>query len=162
VGWTDKLGKHAIVFGRSESEKGEERTSVLVADLLTWEGDAWNSQRRFTERVDKCMFDTELYEMTGDWSVTDLDDNGVAEVTFAWRVGCRSDVSPVGHKVLLVGFDAGGEVAKYVLRGDTAVSVGGTVDQGGKFRTDASFEKAPAAFLEHAKSVWAKTSVETY
>ena len=162
IGWTDKYGKHAIVFGLSESEKGDETTTVLVADFISWEGDAWTSQRKFKERVDKCQFDTALYEMVGDWSVTDLDKNGIAEVTFAWRVGCRSDVSPVGHKVLIVGYDESVEVAKYVLRGDTAIKIGGGVEGGGKYRGDSAFKKAPPSYLEHAKMVWSKTSVETY
>ena len=100
--------------------------------------------------------------MVGDWSVTDLDKNGVAEVTFAWRVGCRSDVSPVGHKVLMVGYDQSVEVAKYVLRGDTAINIGGSLEEGGEFRVDSAFKKAPPSYLEHAKMVWSKTSVETY
>ena len=128
LSWTDKYGKHAVVFGIKTHEGEASTTSMLVADFQSWEGDAWVSQREFKERVDKCEFDTSLEPFVGDWSVTDLDHNGIAEVTFAWKAGCRSDVSPVTHKVLLVGFDAEARVAKYVLRGTGGIEIAGALD----------------------------------
>jgi hypothetical protein len=119
----------------------------------------WTSQRQFRERAPDCLFATELYEILGEWSITDLDADGVGEATFAWRAGCRSDVSPVTHKVLLVEHE-GLEVKKFVLRGRSAISIAGTVDEGGEFEADPAFESAPKAFLEHARKVWKQTSVE--
>ena len=162
LSWTDKYGKHAVVFGRTEHEGESSTTSMLVADFQSFEGDAWVSQRQFKERVEKCEFDTTLTEFVGPWSVTDLDENGVAEVTFAWRAGCRSDVSALTHKVLVVGFDAEARVAKYVLRGTSGIEIAGTLDPASSFKADKAFDEAPAAFRKHAEEVWAKTSTETF
>lgn len=163
LSWTDRYGKHALVFGLAVHEgEDENTTSVLVADFMSWEGSAWVSQRKFKERVEKCQFDTVLEPITGDWSVTDLDGDGLAELTFAWRAGCRSDVSPVSHKVLLVGFDDEAEVAKYALRGTTGIEVAGSLDPESSVKTDPAFGEAHKAFLTHAKSVWEKTSIERF
>ncbi|MBL4637500.1 MAG: hypothetical protein JKY56_26825 [Kofleriaceae bacterium] len=159
AGWTDKHGLHALVFSTTVSEKEDEVSSMLIADLFSREGDAWTSQRQFKASVDKCQFDTELKAQTGDWSITDLDKDGLGEVSFAWSVGCRSDVSPVTHKVLLVTFkDA--EYKKYVLRGNTGIKMAGEVE-GGEFKADKVFETAPKEFLAHAEMVWKNTSIET-
>ncbi len=159
AGWTDKYGMHALVFSTTVSEKDDEISSMLIADLFTREGDAWTSQRQFKASVDKCQFDTELKAHTGDWSITDLDKDGLGEVSFAWSVGCRSDVSPVTHKVLMVTFkDA--EYKKYVLRGKTGIKMAGEVE-GGEFKADKAFESAPKEFFAHAEMVWANTSIET-
>ncbi len=159
AGWTDKYGLHALVFSTTVSEKNDEVSSMLIADLWAREGDAWTSQRQFKASVDKCQFDTELKAHTGDWSITDLDKDGLGEVSFAWSVGCRSDVSSVTHKVLMVTFkDA--EYKKFVLRGNTGIKMAGEVE-GGEFKADKAFESAPKEFLAHAEMVWKNTSIET-
>jgi len=166
IGWTDKYGLQAIVFSLSVSEKegedGEDpaTSAMLQADFVLREGDAWTSQRQFKAALDDCMFDAEIGAVSGPWSVTDLDMNGVAEVSFAWSVGCRSDVSPIKHKVFLVGRDENAVVQKYVLRGTTGIEMGGAVDDGGTFQADDSFKTQPKSFLEHATKVWKKTSIE--
>lgn len=161
-GWTDRYGRSAIVIGKTESTSGDATTSMLVADYLLWEGSAWTLQRRFKERLEACQFDTELTAFAGPWSVTDLDRDGLGEATFAWRSGCRSDVSPVVHKVLVVRANpAGGEPDKFVLRGQTRVDTGGGIVVGGEYEADPAFAKAPPAALEHAKKVWGLTATET-
>lgn len=163
-GWTDKYGKNALVIGKTSLERSGAITETLFADHLLWEGSAWTLQRRFKEMVGGCQFDVELTALSGDWSVTDLDGDGVGEATFAWRAGCRSDVSPVTHKVLLVrsgGGQEGQQTEKYVLRGSTKVDSGGGVVEGGDFKVDPAFADAPKAFREHAVKVWGLTATET-
>lgn len=160
LGWTDKDGMQALVFTTSVSEKEDATSSMIIADLFLREGDAWTSQRQFKASVDKCQFDTELKIHTGDWSIADLDKDDLGEVTFAWSVGCRSDVSPVAHKVFVISYkDA--EFKKYVLRGETGIEMGGAVE-GGAFKADKAFDTAPKAFLSHAEMVWKKTSTESF
>jgi hypothetical protein len=166
IGWTDKYGLQAVVFSLSVSEKegedGEDpaTSAVLLADFVLWEGDAWTSQRQFKAALKDCMFDAEIGAKSGPWSVTDLDSNGLAEISFAWSVGCRSDVSPIKHKVFLVGFDEHAAVQKHVLRGTTGIELEGSIDEGGEFKADELFQTAPKSFLAHATKVWKETSVE--
>ena len=146
IGWRDRNGTNAVVIKR-ESPK-----ALLTATHLIREGDgSWTTKRDFKELVSECGdYRLTLEAQTGAWSVSDLDADGIGEATWAWSAGCRTDWSPVTHKVLLT---ESGE--KYVLRGTTA-----TRGTGGDFKTDADFEKAPAAFRAHAETVWKATATE--
>ena len=148
IGWTDRYGTNAVVISR-EAQRGG---ALLTATHARREGDgSWTTVRTFKELISDCEFDVSLYAQVGDWSVTDLDDDGLGEATFAWSSGCRSDVSPLTHKVLVV---EDGE--KYVLRGMTIDQTGA----GGTFEADPAFKKVPAAFRAHAERVWKATVKE--
>ena len=159
IAWFDRYGRSAVVMGIERSKNGDSRKALLTADYVLWEGSAWTLQRRFKQLVDVCNFDVELTAFAGRWSVTDLDNDGLAEATFAWRSGCRSDIGPVSHKVLLV-TSRKGEVEKFVLRGQTAVDDGSGKVVGGDYQVDPAFNQAPKSFLNHAITVWAKTVTE--
>ncbi len=148
IGWTDRYGTNAVVISRQPQRGG----ALLTATHGRREGDAsWTTVRDFKELISDCEFDVSLYAKIGDWSVTDLDSDGLGEATFAWSAGCRSDVSPLAHKVLVV---EDGE--KYVLRGQTIDLTGA----GGTFEADALFAKVPPAFRQHAEKVWKATAKE--
>ncbi len=157
-GWQDQYGEHMAVTSISRSEKGDEISSMVTVEIFNLEGDSWTSQRAFKGSVDKCQFDVEMTPKTGPWSITDLDNDGLGEFTFSWSLGCRSDVSPVTHKVILAAYQKG-TVEKYVLRGTTGIKVAGEVE-GGDFIADKAFDTKPDIFLEHASKVWEKTSIE--
>jgi len=70
-------------------------------------------------------------------------------VTFAYRVGCVSDVSPITLKLRVI---ENGE--KYILRGETLLSDG----EGGKYKPDPKFKKWPKELAAHAKKRWRKHS----
>jgi len=148
IGFRDKHGINAVVFERT----GPNETSQLMTIRhALQEGDgSWTDVRAFKELVSDCEFDITLRPELGDWSVTDLDGDGLGEVTFAYSAGCRSDVSPVAHKVLMT---EDGE--KYALRGQTKIE-----DMGGEFKAGPEFAQAPEGFEAHAKSAWAKTVAE--
>ncbi len=160
IAWLDRHGQNALVVGRKQNETEDARTTTLRAEhwLRADPKAEWQELRVMRERVDACQFDTELSAIKGDWSVTDLDEDGVGEATVAWRVGCRSDVSPVGHKVIMIEYD-GKESHKWGLRGDTHI----WPEQGEPtgFRTDPEFKSVPR-FYKHASWVWEQTSVERF
>ena len=83
--------------------------------------------------------------------MTDLDQNGVGELTFGYRSACRSDMSPADMKVLVL---EGSK--KYILRGKTSLPSDKPADN--DFTPD--FKGAPDKFLEHATKVWKKFRVE--
>lgn len=83
--------------------------------------------------------------LDGATEVTDLDADGFGELTFAYSLACRSDMSPARLKLLML---ENGE--KFILRGTTNVPGVG----GGQYTVDASFKAGPPALLEHAKKVW--------
>jgi hypothetical protein len=100
---------------------------------------------------EKCDYDNVTGFAEGSLQITDVDGDGVGEITFAYRVGCVSDMSPVTLKLLVL---EGGE--KYIIRGTTVIDFGDGDRVGGDKNVDASLKKAPAAIREHADAQWAR------
>ena len=152
-GFKDKDGLNLFVVSKIDRKDGP----MMIAKAMSQNGDAsWDEDRVFKQQVKDCEFDVTLEHQKGDWMITDLDADGFAEVTFAYHTGCRSDVSPVVHKVLMTSLGK-----KYALRGDTAVAADGkNYDAGGKFKVDDSFKSAPKGFQAHAEKVWGLTVKE--
>ncbi len=83
-------------------------------------------------------------------TITDLDDNGIAESTFLYKLRCRSDVSPVQLKLIM---HQGKE--KYALRGETLVPTADPDKKpGGQKIIAPAFGLAPKVFLDHALHQW--------
>jgi len=104
--------------------------------------------------VDCVMGDPSVKFHEDSFAVTDLDNNGVAELTFGYQLGdCASDVRPTTYKVMLI--DNG---TKYILRGKTRVKMGNHGETaGGDFTPDPVEAKWPPAFFTFVKNTWAKT-----
>lgn len=156
--WKDTSGDNVLFLDRIE-KKGQVTgtdvlTTIMGAHHFRLTDGKWTSVRDYKEVVDQCEFDTiaEVRIDANDWSLTDINNDGVAEATWAWYSGCASDVSPTTKKVMLT---IGGE--KYPLRGDTQVDPGNGELMGGDFKPDPAFSKIDAAFLEHAKTIWKKS-----
>jgi len=146
--WTDRNGENVLAFWRGESQRRVGDETRLSAILHARHYAANKLLREVKDLVERCEFDLTLAIVDGSAQVTDLDKDGIGEATFAYKLGCRSDVSPLAMKLLVL---EGG--AKHILRGETRVDVGGGEHMGGTYKVDASFARAPA-FLAHAKKVW--------
>jgi hypothetical protein len=85
------------------------------------------------------------------FGVTDLDRDGVAEVSFAYELGCRSDVSANTFKVLV--FENG---TKYILRGTTRIQAGG--GPGGDFEAEPSEDRWPRGVYKRATELWQQSA----
>lgn len=149
--WTDKNGLNGLGVTKLKNQKGG---GMIVAKHATLEGDgSWKEVRGMKELQEACEFDlVQTVFMDKNWSLTDLDSDGIGEASLAWTSDCTSDVSPNTHKVFIL---EGGE--KYAMRGVTAVKDGKGV-MGGTFKADDALAKAPAPFMAHAKTVWETTS----
>ena len=105
---------------------------------------------RLHDLVDICQYDLDATFLPNSLTITDLDNNGIAESTFLYKLGCRSDVSPVQLKLIMHEGKA-----KYALRGETMVP---TTDPekklGGQKAIDPGFHRAPKAFLDYALQQW--------
>ncbi len=103
-----------------------------------------------------CPLDLDLTFLPNSLTITDLDGNGIAESTFLYKSGCRSDVRPVQLKLIM---HEG--TMKYALRGETMVrrdfppNPDGTPGKtGGQKTVDPAFRRAPKVFLDHALQQW--------
>lgn len=152
--FTDKDGAHLVKFflgaqRQKKIEDGYSRDRDLNVTHTVGKREVWKAK----DFVKQCEFDLELEFLDGSFEVTDLDDDGVAEVSFLYKLGCRSDVSPLEVKLLMY---EGSK--KYALRGESYERVGETEYAGGTFKPD--FGDAPPAFLEFAKLKWQRLVVD--
>lgn len=155
--WRDRKGENWLVMTRGERRKRlgpdrEPRRSAFVyARHSVRSGKRLRRARQVRDHIKRCEADLTLRFLPKSFGITDLDGDGVGEVTFAYALGCRSDVSPITLKLLLL---EGGK--KYILRGTTRVKVSDSEHMGGKLRVDRSFSRGPSAFLDHARQLWRK------
>lgn len=148
--FTDPAGAHVVRFTRAKEQvktRGDvvSRSRELTITHLVGTREVFRAR----DFVQACEFDLALEVVEGTVQVTDLDGDGEAEVSFLYRLGCRSDVSPLTAKLLL--YEG---ATKYALRGETREQVGADEYVGGDFKADPAFERAPRAFLEFARTQW--------
>jgi hypothetical protein len=156
--FTDKAGEHVVKFDLSAPKAKKvdddlyERTRLLTVVHTVGKKEVWRAK----DFVEKCAFDLSLEFLDGSVEVTDLDDDGEAEVSFLYRLGCRSDVSPLTAKLLM--YEG---ATKYALRGDTRERVGEKEFMGGEFTADPAFQSAPRPFLPYASARWKQLIVDS-
>jgi len=158
--WKDDNGENTLIITETEiqngkSKDGEEVTAkeIFAYNFVVKDG-ATTLLWQINDFVKDCEFDLFLNYNLNSLTITDLNKNGIGESTFLYRMSCRSDVSPDELKLMMhEGKD------KYALRGENRIKFttdGQTVTQGGDYKVDAAFDKAPAGFLDYAKTQWDK------
>jgi hypothetical protein len=155
VRWRDRLGDHTLLLDESgafesrdkqEAEEGWRDAEVHAVEYLEANGKTtrvWKLQDQMRE----CPVDLYAAFVPGSVTITDLDADGVAEVTFQYTLQCTSDVSPATRKLILrEGKD------KYAIRGTDRHPAYDpqTVTR----EPDPAFDHAPPAFLKHALEQW--------
>lgn len=164
--WKDKNGINYIII--TETKEKTKKLSEAERDKGMYIGESIASKELYgyqfiikdesSEEVWKiqdfekgCDADLTLEFIKKSLSITDLNNNGIAESTFLYRQGCMSDVSPLGYKLMM---HEGKE--KYAIRGTQKVVYEGVDPYGGETNIDKSFDSAPEGFLDYAKKEWKK------
>ncbi len=154
ITWIDKGGKGLAVLTRTTSDDAaaDTRSVGLFAYSILIEGPgAPRVVREVKDGVDACPLETLASfvapegspadgaisgpfvdpqvggsgETQGPLLVTDLDDDGTAEVSFAYATACRGDVSPATLKELVLEGDR-----KYIIRGRSFLDARNTRELG--------------------------------
>lgn len=148
VRWSDRAGDNVVAFSRALDEKrGDARLKVEL-----WSAKAGRGRvlRTLKDAELGCEFDLYAEFIDAALGVTDLDADGIAELSFAYRTTCTSDVSPFALKLFLLE-----QGAKYALRGTTQVDTGGGELVGGDKRADPALARLPA-FVRHMDQIWTR------
>jgi hypothetical protein len=132
----------------------ENRAALLYATLFSEDSDGFQRRWQVNDRVDDCPLDLTLRFTEPQVAATDLDNDGEPEIWVSYFLACRGDVSPATLK--LIGYEG---TTKYALRGTARLTMG-EHSEGGDYSVDASFSKAPPAFLPFAKKRWAEVREE--
>lgn len=157
--WHDASGENWLVLYETGSyiEKGEMKASAKLSAVLYQKTDSgFVQQWKMIDFIRDCELDLTCAFYAENLSITDLDKNGLAEITMVYALGCKGDVSPNEKKLIM--FEGG---KKYAIRGEELMimqkdTIGGTMT------ADTSFSKAPPAFLAFAKEHWKKFGLQKY
>ncbi|HEY8931525.1 MAG TPA: hypothetical protein VIM55_20145 [Mucilaginibacter sp.] len=160
VKYSDKAGEHLMITTEANSVKksedsDDEKTQDLFASnyLLTY--GQWILEWQMHDLVDACQFDMGGGYIPNTFAVTDLNNDGIAEVWLTYTLVCRSDVSPDDMKIIM---HEGSK--KFAMRGHTKVKVNATRYMGGDYKFDDAFKAGPDAFRQYALKLWNKNVVE--
>jgi hypothetical protein len=163
--WTDKNGENILILTKTKMKEKKakqpdfgdiERECEIYGYHYVSTGGSYKLLWKINDLVKECIFDLTLDFIPGSLGITDLNDNGIAESTFLYKMCCRSDVSPAELKLMMHENDT-----KYALRGNMLVKVEGYTG-GGDYKVDKSFDSAPDGFLDYAKSQWKEFRTETF
>jgi serine/threonine protein kinase len=129
----DRNGLNYLVFS---SEDPTTQLHVIHVDLHA-PAVSRGALRQVTDKIEQCDHVLRPIYVADALGLTDLDGDGIGEVSFAYHLGC-SGRDPVLVKLLLLeGPD------KYILRGELMRQTG-----------EADPATWPAGFLEHAQRLW--------
>lgn len=182
--WTDKLGENYLVTSlvepyddKKKNEFGEEgRSAELYAVHFTGTSPQYKELWKLQDGVQGCPFDITNNFVPGSTTITDLDQNGIAEVKVQYLTACRSDVSPAelklvmyenGVKRSLTGLswlayspDLKFEVTENNVNLETLPKAKNEEDEMlrtfGRYETEKDFVNAPPVFIQYARSEWMK------
>ena len=151
--WKDARGENIVILCESgvywKDIYDATRGSKLYAyHFLLTKDSAWDEAWKMTDMFDDCAWDINCQFFEKSLSITDLDGDGLAEVSFMYALSCKGDGVPDDRKlVLFEGID------RYRLAGKTfAHEKHKSPDK----VTEKKFEDAPASFLEYAEQQYAK------
>jgi hypothetical protein len=170
VRWKDKLGDNIVITtetGIYTSKKFKhEAEDSSDAELFAYHYIISNNEVKQTWKVydyiSDCPVDIVASFVKNTFKVTDLDNNGIAEVWLMYKTVCHGDVSPSNMKIIM--YEGNN---KYAMRGENKVQVGSDENDkksfiGGEFKMDENFKKAPKTFKDYAESLWNDNLMENW
>jgi hypothetical protein len=169
VRWTDSLGDNIVVLtetGVYQNKKIKHENDGADAELFAYnfivKSDSAFQTWKVYDFIADCPLDIEASFIKNTFRVTDLDNNGVAEIWLMYKTACQGDVSPCDMKIIMY---QGKQ--KFAMRGRNKV-VGSVDDKGnelyvgGEYKPDKALAEGPKAFLDFAKTMWNKNIMQTW
>ncbi len=124
--WKDNLGKNYLIFSKKEMKaRKSENEDAIDYSFFAYHyvdiGEKYPKRIWKTQDYEKdCMFDSMLDLIDKSVTITDLDNDKIAETTYIYTLGCVSDVSPYPMKLIMhEGED------KMAIRGEVKLSMSG-------------------------------------
>lgn len=107
----------------------------------------------------ECGDNAEVNFIKNSLTISDINKNGIKEVTFLYDLICNSDFYPADMKLIMIEGDK-----KYKIRGSKMFFVldnGDDIPQNINYNIDESFKSAPDEFLDFATDIWTKNLFDT-
>ena len=150
VRWTDNLGDNIVITtetGYYQSKKGN--SAELFAYHFIVSNDTVKQTWRVYDFFHDCPTDMYVNFLKNTFQVTDLDNDGIAEIWLMYKTGCSGGVDPFDMKIIMYHGQQ-----KFAMRGQDKVQVSDTDFAGGEYKFDSAFIDGPTVFKEFAKNLW--------
>ncbi|MCE1164543.1 MAG: hypothetical protein LWX07_03975 [Bacteroidetes bacterium] len=163
--WKDKNGHNVVIVTETNEKETKPKNGsdrmlskyLYGYQFILKDNGETEELWKINDLIDKCQFDLTLNYIAKSITVTDLNNDGIGESTFLYRMSCRSDVSPSDLKLMM---HEGKE--KYAIRGTMIVKLPNEGPYGGDMKVDKSFDKAPKEFTDYAKGQFKKFQEEKF
>jgi hypothetical protein len=163
VRWTDKSGDNIVIttetgeFKSTKATSDDSRDAELYAYHYIVGNDSTFLLWKVYDFIKDCPLDIQVGFIKNTFQITDLDNDGVAEVWLIYKLACRGDIGPCDMKIIMYH----GKL-KYAMRGQNKVQVSDNEFYGGDYKFDKAFTEGPAAFKDFALKLWDKNSMQTW
>ncbi|NRR30329.1 hypothetical protein HSX11_09015 [Oxalobacteraceae bacterium] len=160
----DTLGQHYLVLSQKHSQSeidpdpGHDVKIDLLASYYSFGDGRWKRDWTIEDGVDCPIVDSNASFYPTAVTVTDLDQNGIAEITVAYKLFCGGGVDPSVLKVIL---RQGKQ--KLAIRGQTLIKTRGQPSLGGEMTPDKALSlPANAVFKQHLEAIRNRVYIEKY
>lgn len=157
--WHDVSGENWLVLYETGAyiEKGKSNASAKLSAVLYQKKDSgFVTKWKMTDHISNCELDIVCSFYDEHLTITDLDSNGLAEITMLYALSCKGDVSPNEKKLIM--YEG---TQKYAIRGEELMLLQKDTI-GGSWKADTAFSKAPKIFLSYAVERWEKFGKQEY
>jgi hypothetical protein len=169
VTYSDKDGEHLVITTESGTipSKGPDSDNFRNEELHAYHYKKTAGELKLTwqtyDFIKDCDVDLAAHYLPNTFAITDLDNNGIAEVWLMYKTVCHGDVSPSDLQIIMHEGDK-----KYAVRGTTKVILPGEKETaqketyGGKYTFDAVFKDGPKSFRDYASALWKNNMIEDW
>ena len=157
--WHDVSGENWRVLYETGAyiEKGKSNASAKLSAVLYQKTDSgFVTKWKMMDHISDCELDIVCSFYDEHLTITDLDSNGLAEITMLYALSCKGDVSPNEKKLIM--YEG---TQKYAIRGEELMLLQKDTI-GGSWKADTAFSKAPKVFLSYAVERWEKFGKQEY
>ncbi|EDM36520.1 hypothetical protein PBAL39_24670 [Pedobacter sp. BAL39] len=160
----DASGEQLLVCSEVEpydpAKEGEDYLGsnvALYATLFKKSGTGYIRQWQVYDFISECPVELLAKFIPSTIQLTDLNENGHAEVWMVYQTTCQGDVSPQTMKLIM--YESG---KKHAAKGENRIMVGTEMETGGKMNMDDAFKLADQRISDYAKRLWKKNESYTF
>lgn len=159
VKYSDKNGDHIVITTETGKVDIKGNDGFRKADLYAYQYDLKDGKPVLSwiihDLVSDCSVDITCSFVPKTFAVTDLNNDGKAEVWVMYQTTCRGDVSPLTMKIIMYQ-----DHQKFAVRGTTKSRVSDKDFMGGDYKFDDAFKAGPEVFRKYASALWSKNLME--
>lgn len=157
--WQNR-NENNIVFitetGEFQNKTEDDRSAELFSYCYDLNSNTTKLNWKVYDFIKDCPVDIITKFTDNTFTITDLNNNGIAEVWLMYEIACKGDVSPNNMKIIMY---EGKQ--KFAMRGENKIQIG--IDEndnpiilGGEYKFDKAFSKGPEVFKNYAEKLWSK------